>query len=122
VIDMGAAISSSLRELQFASLGGDGVTMEPAMRLALDANFGSFERWREDFVKCASARDSAWTLLAFQSNEGTLTNQWSNDHTHPRGVPILALDTRDRDAARIDEFLGGIDWARVYERYQAAVQ
>ena len=44
-----ATNSMLLHELYFGSLGGDGVTMEPAMKLALDANFGSVERWREEF-------------------------------------------------------------------------
>src|SRR4051812_38312448 len=36
-----ATNSMLLHELYFASLGGDGLTMVPAMTLALEANFGS---------------------------------------------------------------------------------
>jgi Fe-Mn family superoxide dismutase len=36
-----ATNSMLLHELYFGSLGGDGVTMEPPVKLALDANFGS---------------------------------------------------------------------------------
>ena len=83
-------------ELYFGSLGGDGVTMEPAMKLALDANFGSVERWRDEFVAMGKALGggSGWVLLVFQPREGTLVNQWAADHTHTvaGGVPILALD------------------------------
>ncbi len=91
-----ATNSMLLHELYFGSLGGDGVTMEPACKLALDANFGSVERWREEFVACAKALGggSGWVLLVFQPREGTLVNQWAADHTHAvaGGVPILALD------------------------------
>lgn len=129
-----ATNSVLLHELYFAGLGGDGVTMAPAMQLALDANFGSVERWREEFVACAKALGggSGWMLLVFQPREGTLVNQWAADHTHAvaGGVPILALDMYEHAyhldhgaaaGAYVDAFMGNIDWAGVYERYQAAV-
>src|SRR5262245_30147488 len=45
-----ATNSMLLHELYFDGFGGDGTTMEPAMALALSANFGGFDRWREEFV------------------------------------------------------------------------
>jgi Fe-Mn family superoxide dismutase len=129
-----ATNSMLLHELYFASLGGDGQTMEPAMKLALEANFGAVERWRDEFVACARALGggSGWMLLAFQPREGTLVNQWAADHTHALagGTPILALDMYEHAyhldygaaaAAYVDAFMGNIDWAGVYARYQAAV-
>ena len=66
------------------------------MALALQANFGSVARWRDEFVALGKALGggSGWVLLAFQPREGTLVNQWAADHTHALagGVPILALD------------------------------
>ena len=104
------------------------------MALALDANFGSVGRWREEFVAMANAHavDSGWVLLMFQTREGALVNQWAADHTHiPAGsVPILALDMDKHsrpmvfDAATldyVDAFMDNISWAEVYPRYQAAV-
>jgi Fe-Mn family superoxide dismutase len=63
-----------LHELYFASLGGDGATMEPAMALALQASFGSVARWRDGFVACAKALGggSGWMRLAFEPREGTV--------------------------------------------------
>lgn len=129
-----ATNSMLLHELYFGSLGGDGVTMEPAMKLALDANFGSVERWREEFVAMGKALGggSGWVLLVFQPREGTLVNQWAADHTHAvaGGVPILALDMYEHayhmdygaaGGAYVDAFMGNIDWAAVYGRYQRAV-
>lgn len=123
-----------LHELYFGSLGGDGVTMEPAMALALGANFGSTERWRAEFIACAKALGggSGWMLLVFQPREGSLVNQWAADHTHAvaGGTPILALDMYehayhlDYGAAAgsyVDAFMVNIDWAAVYQRYQQAV-
>ncbi len=129
-----ATNSMLLHELYFGSLGSDGQTMEPAMKLALDANFGSLERWREEFVAMgkALAGGSGWVLLAFQPREGTLVNQWAADHTHALagGVPILALDMYEHAyhmdfgaaaGAYVEAFMANIDWAAVYLRYQHAV-
>jgi superoxide dismutase, Fe-Mn family len=129
-----ATNSMLLHELYFGSLGGDGVTMEPACELALDANFGSAERWHEEFVACAKALGggSGWMLLVFQPREGTLVNQWAADHTHAvaGGVPVLALDMYEHAyhmdygaaaGAYVDAFMDNIDWAAVYTRYQRAV-
>jgi superoxide dismutase, Fe-Mn family len=129
-----ATNSVLLHELYFCSLGGDGVTMEPAMKLALDANFGNVERWREEFIAMGKAlgEGSGWVLLVFQPREGSLVNQWAADHTHAvtGGLPILALDMYEHAyhldygaeaGAYVDAFMGNIDWAAVYMRYQRAV-
>jgi Fe-Mn family superoxide dismutase len=129
-----ATNSMLLHELYFASLGGDGVTMEPAAKLMLEASFGSVERWREEFMAMGKALGggSGWVLLVFQPREGTLVNQWAADHTHALagGVPILALDMYEHAyhmdfgaaaGAYVDAFMGNIDWAAVYGRYQRAV-
>jgi len=129
-----ATNSMLLHELYFGSLGGDGVTMEPAAKLMLEANFGSVERWREEFSAMGKALGggSGWVLLVFQPREGSLVNQWAADHTHAvaSGVPILALDMYEHAyhldfgaaaGAYVDAFMGNIDWAAVYGRYQRAV-
>jgi Fe-Mn family superoxide dismutase len=129
-----AGNSMLLHELYFASLGGDGRAMEPAMALALAANFGGVERWREEFEAMSKALGggSGWVLLTFQPREGTLVNQWAADHTHALagGTPILALDMYEHAyhldhgaaaGAYVDAFMKNIHWARVYERYQQAV-
>jgi superoxide dismutase, Fe-Mn family len=129
-----ATNSMLLHELYFGCLGGDGQTMEPAMALALAANFGSVERWRDEFTAMGRALGggSGWVLLVFQPREGTLVNQWAADHAHAvaGGVPILALDMYEHSyhmdfgaaaAGYVDAYMNNIDWAAVYRRYQAAV-
>lgn len=128
-----ATNSMLLHELYFGSLGGDGATLPPPMTLALDASFGSVERWREEFMAMGRALGggSGWVLLTFQPREGTLVNQWCADHTHSLagGVPLLALDMYehayhiDYGAAAgryVEAFMRHIDWAAVYARYQVA--
>ena len=129
-----ATNSMLLHELYFASLGGDGQTMVPAMDLALAVNFGSVAAWRDEFVAMGRALGggSGWVLLTFQPREGSLVNQWASDHGHALagGVPILALDMYehayhlDHGAAAgvyVDACMANIDWAAVYARYQQAV-
>lgn len=130
-----ATNSMLLHELYFAGLTGSPQPMVPAMELALSANFGSADRWRGEFVAMGKALGggSGWVLLTFQPREGTLVNQWAADHTHALagGIPILALDMYEHSyhldfgaaaGAYVDAFMENIDWARVYERYQAAVE
>jgi superoxide dismutase, Fe-Mn family len=129
-----ATNSALLHELYFASLGGDGQTMAPAWAMAIDANFGSLARWRDEFMAMGRALGggSGWVLLAFNPREGTLVNQWAADHTHALagGVPLLALDMYEHAyhldhganaAAYVEAFMANIDWAGVYTRYQHAV-
>jgi superoxide dismutase, Fe-Mn family len=130
-----ATNSMLLHELYFDCLGIDTEPMTPAMALALQASFGSAERWREEFTAMGKALGggSGWVLLTFQPREGTLVNQWAADHTHSiaGAVPILALDMyehsyhMDFGAATgqyVDAFMENIHWGRVYQRYQAAVE
>ena len=127
--------SMLLHELYFGSLGGKGADMAPAMALALQANFGSVQRWREEFIAMGKALGggSGWVLLVFQPREGTLVNQWAADHGHALagGIPILALDMYEHAyhldfgaaaGAYVDAFMDNIHWAQVYQRYQQAVE
>jgi superoxide dismutase, Fe-Mn family len=72
-------------------------------------------------------------LLVFQPREGTLVNQWAADHTQAlaRGVPIFALNMYEHSyhldfgataGQYVEAFMRNINWRRVYERYQAAVE
>jgi Fe-Mn family superoxide dismutase len=130
-----ATNSMLLHELYFAGLGGDGKTMQPAMELALAANFGSLARWRDEFVAMGKALGggSGWVLLTFQPREGTLVIQWAADHTHALAgsVPILALDMYEHSyhldfgaaaGAYVDAFMDNVDWDEVYAHYQEAVR
>ena len=128
------ALPMTLAALARDSLGGDGVTMEPAMRLALDASFGSFEAWRADFGTLAGAADGAaggaagWALLVFEPQVGRLVNRHIADAAAAgdaaAGAPVMALDLRGPAAAAapsVEAGLAAIDWAGVYRRYQHAV-
>ena len=87
--------SMILHELFFDGLGDQS---EPAagLRDALTHDFGSYERWRAEFIAMgkALAGGSGWVLLSWSPRDRKLVNQWASDHCHTLagGVPILALD------------------------------
>jgi Fe-Mn family superoxide dismutase len=129
-----ASNSILLHELYFASLGGAGAPMSPAMDLALTASFGSMARWEDEFVAMGKALSggSGWVLLVFQPRDGTLVNARAADHAHAvvGGVPLLALDMYEHSyhmdfgaaaGSYVDAFMDNIRWSAVHERYQHAV-
>ena len=87
--------SMILHELFFDGLGEPS---EPGtvLRQALVRDFGSYERWRAEFVAMGKAMGggSGWVLLSWSPRDRHLVNQWASDHCHTLadGNPILALD------------------------------
>lgn len=129
-----AANSMLLHELYFASLGSSPAGIPPPMAVALSANFGSVDRWKEEFIAMGQALSggSGWVLLTFLPREGLLVNQWAADHTHALAgaIPILALDMYEhayhidygaRASAYIEAFMTNVCWGAVHQRYQQAV-
>jgi Fe-Mn family superoxide dismutase len=117
--------SMILHELFFDGLGEQS---EPdrALREALARNFGSFERWRAEFVAMGKALGggSGWVLLSWSRHDRKLVNQWASDHCHTLagGMPILALDMYEHSyhidfgakaATYVDTFMDAIRWNNV---------
>ena len=134
-----AANSMVLHELYFASLGGDGALKtagKPAgLGVGVRRDFGSVERWREEFTALATALGggSGWALLSWSAREQRLVNHWASDHTQllAGATPIMALDMYEHayhldfgaDAkAYVAAFMQNIDWDGVALRYAAAVE
>ena len=125
--------STLLHELYFASLGGlDGKPTE-TLAAVLARDFGSVERWRNEFVAMAHclAGGSGWVLLVYGPRDRRLINQYAADHsqTLAGGIPILALDMYEHAyhidfganaKAYVDAFMRNIDWSTVLARYEDA--
>ena len=123
-----------LHELFFDGLG-DQSEPSAALRDAIARDFGSFERWRGEFVAMGKALGggSGWVLLSWSPRDRKLVNQWAADHCHTLagGTPILALDMYEhsyhmdygaRAAAYVDAFMAAINWpnaARAYSELQS---
>jgi Fe-Mn family superoxide dismutase len=114
--------SMILHELFFDGLGEQS---EPGSTLqdALANDFGSFERWRSEFIAMGKALGggSGWVLLSWSPRDRKLVNQWASDHCHTLagGTPILALDMYEHSyhmdfaakaASYVDTFMQVIRW------------
>jgi Fe-Mn family superoxide dismutase len=114
--------SMILHELFFDGLGEQS---EPgaALREGLAKDFGSYERWRSEFIAMgkALAGGSGWVLLTWSPRDRKLVNQWAADHCHTLagGTPILALDMYEHSyhidygakaATYVDAFMNAIRW------------
>src|SRR5437870_2512143 len=127
--------STLLHELYFASLGGEGGKPTPVMRDALARDFGSFDRWRDEFLAMGYALGggSGWVLLTYVPRDGRLMNQYAAEHTQAvaGGVPILALDMYEHAyhmdfganaKAYAEVFFRNLDWKSVEGRYEDALK
>jgi len=68
-----ATNSMILHELFFDGLG-DHSEPGPALREQIACDFGSFERWRQEFT--AMGGGSGWVLLSWSRRDKKLVNQW----------------------------------------------
>jgi len=127
--------STLLHELYFASIGGDGRAVPEPLANALTRDFGSVDRWRQEFMTLAEglAGGSGWVILSWVPRDGSLINQVGSDHT--QGVigaaPILAIDMYEHAyhldfgtnaAAYVATFMRNIDWNAVLGRYEDALK
>ena len=134
--------STLLHELYFASLGVAPVAKgrnipRPAGALAeaLARDFGSFERWRDEFVAMgnALAGGAGWVLLVYVPRSARLINQYASEHTPAivGGIPVLALDMYEHAyhidfganaRAYINAFIKNIDWKAAQDRFDDAAK
>lgn len=118
-----------LHELFFDDLG-DGSMPGQDLEAAITRDFGSFERWRAEFVAMgkALAGGSGWVLLTWSPRDGRLVNQWAADHCHTLagGHPIVALymyehsyhiDYGAKAATYVDTFMAAIRWSNADSRF-----
>ena len=115
--------SMILHEVFFDGLG-DESEPGPRLRDALARDFGTFERWRAEFIAMGKALGggSGWVLLSWSARDRKLVNQWASDHCHmlAGGTPVLALDMYEHSyhidfgakaANYVDAFMGAIRWS-----------
>src|SRR5512139_2600914 len=117
--------SMVLHELFFGGLCEESEPT-PTLRDALARDFGSYERWRSEFIAMGKALGggSGWVPLSWSPRDRKLVNQWASDHCHTLagGTPILALDMYEHSyhidfgakaATYVDVFMAAIRWDSV---------
>jgi superoxide dismutase, Fe-Mn family len=121
-----------LHDVYWECLGGDG---DPSVGVdiheQIQRDFGSFEEWKTDFKATAlAAKLSGWGLLVFDTlGSGQLKNVLVDEHHYGAvwgAVPLVACDVFEhayyhkdgpKRGAYIDNFINGIHWGRVNERF-----
>ena len=126
--------STLLHELYFASLGGDGRAVPASLSTALARDFGSVDRWRQEFMALAESLggESGWVVLGYLPRDGQLINQCTTEHAQSvaGAIPILALDMYEHayhlefganQTAYIATFMRNILWSAVEARFAIAI-
>ena len=127
---MVAMNSMLLHEAFFDSLGAS----EPssALKMRLDAEFGSVARWAQQFAAMGKALGggSGWVLLAWSPRDGRLVNTWAADHAGnvAGATPLLALDMYEHSyhmdfgakaGAYVDAFMNNLNLAAASQKLAA---
>jgi superoxide dismutase len=101
-----ATNSMILHELFFDGLGEESAPGK-ALEAAIARDFGSFARWRSEFIAMGKALGggSGWVLLSYSPRDGKLVNQWAADHCH-----TLAGRTTDRGTRYVRALLSHRLW------------
>lgn len=111
-----------LHELYFENLGGK--SLKPAGRLSdlIAKEFGSFEKWADNFKACGMAA-RGWVVLGINTYDGRLHNYCLDSHCDKvpfNCIPILVVDVYehayflDYGAKRppyIEAFMKNIEWS-----------
>ena len=100
-------------------------SMLPAMQLALDANFGSVDKWCADFTARADSllASGGRVDLLFEPGNGRLVNQTLGAAATggADSVTLLTLEVHANQALDWAAWPARIDWAAPYAAYQHAV-
>src|ERR1041385_4191426 len=118
--------SMILHELFFDGLGEQSEP-DAVLREAIVRDFGSYERWRAEFVAMGKALGggSGWVLLSWSPRDRKLVNQWASDHCHTLagGTPILTVDMYEhsyhidfgaKGGGYVETFMQAIRWENAY--------
>ncbi len=121
-----------LHEYYFGNLkkGGDGDPQSDSrFRQAAEASFGSYEKWKADFIGVGKMRGVGWAICYQDPANGRLSNHWITLHEDGNVAgyrPILVMDVWEhaflldyQPAERpkyIEAFFSNIDWDAVEAR------
>ncbi|MCL4371644.1 MAG: Fe-Mn family superoxide dismutase [Chloroflexi bacterium] len=115
-----------LHELYFENLGGKGGQPAGKVLAALEANFGSFDKYIED-LKASGIAARGWVVTALDE-DGKIYNYVADSHNSYgiwKATPLVVLDTYEhayvidygvKRPPYIDAFLKNLSWEPVAER------
>jgi len=116
-----------LHEAYFDVLGGDGKADGKIVE-AIKNNFGSFEKWLEDF-KALAMTTRGWVVLAYDFNDAKLRNYICDAH-NLYGIwgaaPVLVLDMYEHayfidfgadKKSYIETFFQNLNWETINKKF-----
>jgi len=120
-----------LHELYFENMkkGGIKINKNGALFKKIVLDFGSFEKWEEEFKSIGAMRGVGWVVLYYDPSSDRLFNIWINEHDvgHLAGAkPLLVMDVFEhaymidygiKKADYIKAFFELIDWDIVERRF-----
>lgn len=118
-----------LHEAYFENLGGK-QPLSPKDRLyrLISDEFGSFEKWKKNFISTGLIRGIGWVILYKDPKDGHLHNVWVNEHDLGHlagGTPLLVMDVWEHAYITqfgldrfgyINAFFANINWSVVSQR------
>jgi Fe-Mn family superoxide dismutase len=118
-----------LHEYYFGNLGGkDNYHDYQKVVQAIENSYDSYAQWEKDFKATGAMRGIGWVILYKDNINGTLFNQWINEHETGHFVgctPILVMDVFEhafitdyglKRADYIEAFFKNIKWEAVENR------
>ncbi len=122
-----------LHEIYWDVMGGNGKAGKALSVVGvLSKDFGSFDKWKEDFIACAKA-SLGWAILCYDPSDKRLHNYLCDMHNNGAvwgAVPLIAFDVFEHayyydygpDRAKyIEAFLSNLKWEAVEARFQKFV-
>jgi len=118
-----------LHEFYFENLGGKELKPKGKLVDMLAKEFGSFEKWVENFKACGMAA-RGWVILGLSAYDGRLHNYCLDTHNYnvpANVVPILVMDVYEhayvidygvKRPPYIDAFMRNIEWAVCSRRFE----
>ncbi|MBI5887004.1 MAG: superoxide dismutase [Deltaproteobacteria bacterium] len=118
-----------LHELYFENLGGKGSKPKGKLADLIAKEFGSLEKWTENFKACGMAA-RGWVILGLCAYDGKLHNYCLDTHNFnfpANTVPVLVMDVYEhayvidygvKRPPYIDAFMKNIDWAAAERRLE----
>lgn len=118
-----------LHELYFENLGGKGSKPKGKLADLIVREFGSIEKWTENFKACGMAA-RGWVILGLCTYDGKLHNYCLDTHNFnfpANTISILVLDVYEhayvidygvKRPPYIDAFIKNIDWATAEKRLE----
>jgi superoxide dismutase, Fe-Mn family len=126
-----AANGMILHECFFSILGGDGNAEGTEIKQAIEGEWGSWDRFIDEFKATAMAA-RGWSILAFDSSDNRLHIYGADAQNHGGvwGSTVLlpcdvyehsyVIDYGSDRKTYVEAFLKNVDWKRVEERYLKA--